>query len=128
MKVVVINNQWLGMVRQWQDMIYSKHRSGSDLSDPMAVKADGETDIYPDFPGIADGYRVKSERVSCKEDLAAAYARMLENPDEPYLLDIIVVSGENVYPMIPAGGSYRDIIMSEADMPTGAKESQGSNI
>ena len=37
-KVVVINNQWLGMVRQWQDMIYDKHRSGSDMSDPMAVK------------------------------------------------------------------------------------------
>ena len=50
-KVVVINNQWLGMVRQWQDMIYDKHRSGSDLSDPLAT---GENDIYPDFPKIMD--------------------------------------------------------------------------
>jgi acetolactate synthase-1/2/3 large subunit len=127
-KVVIINNQWLGMVRQWQDMIYSKHRSGSDLSDPVAVKSNGETDIYPDFPRIADGYRVKSERVSCKKELAAAYERMLADPDEPYVLDVIVAAEENVYPMIPAGGSYRDIIMSEADMPIGAKESQGSNI
>jgi acetolactate synthase-1/2/3 large subunit len=58
-KVVVINNQWLGMVRQWQDMIYEGHRSGSDLSDPMAVKAPGDVDIYPDFPAIAAGYRVR---------------------------------------------------------------------
>ena len=45
------------------------------------------------------------------EDLAAAYARMLAAPAEPYLLDVIVEAEENVYPMIPAGGSYRDIIM-----------------
>ena len=128
MKVVVINNQWLGMVRQWQDMIYDKHRSGSDMSDPMAVKAADEVDIYPDFPKIAEGYRVKAERVTRKEDLAAACERLLADPDEPYLLDIIVESEENVYPMIPAGGSYKDIIMSAADMPKGAAESQGSNI
>jgi len=110
-KVVVINNQWLGMVRQWQDMIYEGHRSGSDQSDPMAVKAPGETDIYPDFPMIAAGYRVRAERVSNPADLPAAFARLLENPDEPYLLDVIVDAAENVYPMIPAGGTYRDIIM-----------------
>jgi acetolactate synthase-1/2/3 large subunit len=45
-KVAVINNQWLGMVRQWQDMIYDKHRSGSDMSDPMAVKQPGSEDTY----------------------------------------------------------------------------------
>lgn len=113
-KIVVINNQWLGMVRQWQDMIYEGHRSGSDQSDPMAVKAPGETDIYPDFPMIAAGYRVRAERVSSPAELPAAFARMLENPDEPYLLDVIVDGAENVYPMIPAGGTYRDIIMGSA--------------
>ena len=59
-KVVVINNQWLGMVRQWQDMIYDKHRSGSDMSDPLAA---AEGDIYPNFLKIAEGYGVTSERV-----------------------------------------------------------------
>ncbi|MCZ6831211.1 MAG: thiamine pyrophosphate-dependent enzyme, partial [Gammaproteobacteria bacterium] len=127
-KVVVINNQWLGMVRQWQDMIYDKHRSGSDLSDPMAVKATGETGIYPDFPKIAEGYRVTAERVTSKADLAAACERLLADPNEPYLLDIIVEPEENVFPMIPAGGTYKDIIMSAADMPGGARDSQGSNI
>jgi acetolactate synthase-1/2/3 large subunit len=127
-KVVVINNQWLGMVRQWQDMIYDKHRSGSDLSDPMDVKAPGETGIYPDFPTIAAGYGVKAERVDIKEALASACERLLADPDEPYLLDIIVEPEENVFPMIPAGGTYRDIIMSADDMPSAGKDSQGSNI
>ncbi|QIB64596.1 biosynthetic-type acetolactate synthase large subunit [Kineobactrum salinum] len=127
-KVVVINNQWLGMVRQWQDMIYEGHRSGSDLSDPMAVKAAGDRDIYPDFPLLASGYRVRSERVSEPDQLEAAFVRMLADPEEPYLLDVIVAAEENVYPMIPAGGSYRDIIMSAADMPAGSRQRQGSNV
>ncbi|MFK7831035.1 MAG: biosynthetic-type acetolactate synthase large subunit [Congregibacter sp.] len=127
-KVVVINNQWLGMVRQWQDMIYEGHRAESGLGDPMAVKPAGELDIYPDFPTIAAGYRVRSERVSRPEDLPAAYERMLADPDEPYLLDVIVDAEENVFPMIPAGGSYKDIIMEEGDLRADARERQGSNV
>lgn len=127
-KVVIINNQWLGMVRQWQDMIYNKNRAGSSLSDPCQVKAETEADIYPNFLAIADGYRVANERVVCKEDLAAAFHRMLADPDVPYLLDIIVAREENVYPMIPAGGSYKDILMSDQDLKNVRREQQGSNI
>ena len=110
-KIVCINNQFLGMVRQWQDMIYAGHRSGSSLGDPMAVKRAGEQDIYPDFVTIAAGYRVPAERVTTREELAAAYARMLADPEQPYLVDVIVDREQNVYPMIPAGGSYKDIIL-----------------
>ena len=128
-KTFCINNQWLGMVRQWQDMIYDGHRSGSDLSDPMAVKKPDETDIYPDFPAIARGYRVPAERVTDMAELPAAIERMLADPDKPYLLDVIVSFEENVYPMIPAGGTYKDIIMSSRDLKTTAhKGSQGSHI
>ncbi|MBB3168996.1 biosynthetic-type acetolactate synthase large subunit [Simiduia aestuariiviva] len=128
-KVVVINNQWLGMVRQWQDMIYNKNRAGSSLSDPLTrVKADSDMDIYPNFLAIADGYRVTAERVVRKEDLPAAFERMLADPDQPYLLDVIVAREENVYPMIPAGGSYQDILMSDADLKGVKREQQGSNI
>jgi acetolactate synthase I/II/III large subunit len=128
-KVVVINNQWLGMVRQWQDMIYDGHRACSDLSDPlMEVKRTEDIDIYPDFLSIAKGYRVQAERVTVKEQLPEAYARMLTDPDEPYLLDIIVEADENVYPMIPAGASYRDIIMHSEDQDTESKPDQGPNI
>ncbi|MFO7552944.1 MAG: acetolactate synthase, large subunit, biosynthetic type, partial [Haliea sp.] len=93
-----------------------------------AVKAAGEADIYPDFPAIAAGYRVRAERVSAPAELAAAFERMLADPDEPYLLDVIVAAEENVYPMIPAGGTYRDIIMGPGDMPAAAREQQGSNV
>jgi acetolactate synthase-1/2/3 large subunit len=129
-KVVVINNQWLGMVRQWQDMIYQGRRAESSLADPTtAVKRAEETDIYPDFLAIARGYRVTAERVANKEELCAAYERLLADPDEPYLLDLIVRPEENVYPMIPAGATYKDIIMSADDLnkdsPPGK---QGSNI
>jgi acetolactate synthase-1/2/3 large subunit len=86
-------------------------------------------DIYPDFLAIAQGYRVRAERVSGKEELAAAYQRMLADPDEPYLLDIIVRPEENVYPMIPAGATYKDIIMSEDDLKKDSQGGkQGSNI
>lgn len=129
-KVVVINNQWLGMVRQWQDMIYRGRRAESSLSDPTtAVKRAEEMDIYPDFVTIARGYRVNGERITNKQDLAAAYERMLANPDEPYVLDVVVRPEENVYPMIPAGATYKDIIMSEEDLKKGSSSGkQGSNI
>ena len=128
-KMVIINNQWLGMVRQWQDMIYSGNRASSDLSDSvMAVKRGDGPSIYPDFPAIARGYGVTAERVTDKESLAAAFERMLANPDEPYLVDVIVEQDENVYPMIPAGGTYRDIIMSDADISSASKAQQASNI
>jgi acetolactate synthase-1/2/3 large subunit len=124
-KVVVINNQWLGMVRQWQDMIYDKHRSSSDLSDPMAVSEGG---IYPDFIKVAAGYGVSAERVLQRGELAAAFERMLQDPDEPYLVDVIVEAEENVYPMIPAGGTYMDIIMGDEDLSSVDAGQQGSNI
>jgi len=128
-KVVVINNQWLGMVRQWQDMIYEGHRSCSDLSDPMsAVKEAGEKGIYPDFLAISRGYRVTAERVTEPGELGAAFERLLADPDEPYLLDIIVEKEANVYPMIPAGASYRDVIMSDDDLRQANDQSQGSNV
>jgi acetolactate synthase-1/2/3 large subunit len=128
-KVVVINNQWLGMVRQWQDMIYEGHRSCSDLSDPMStVKDSGEPGIYPDFLAISQGYRVKAERVTAPGELRAAFERLLADPDEPYLLDIIVEKEANVYPMIPAGASYRDVIMCDEDLQQANSQSQGSNV
>lgn len=125
-KVVVINNQWLGMVRQWQDMIYNGHRSGSSMADRVIdVKPEGETDVYPDFVTIAAGYRIRGERVVKKEGLPGAFAPMLADPKAPYLLDVIVEREESVFPMIPAGGSYRDIIMNAEEM---FPDAQGSNI
>lgn len=128
-KVMVINNQWLGMVRQWQDMIYNKNRASSSLADPMSqVKRADDVEIYPNFLKIAEGYKVKAERITQPDQLNDALTRMLANPDEPYLLDVIVEAEENVYPMIPAGGSYKDIIMSDEDLAKADRSQQGANI
>ena len=136
-KIMVINNQWLGMVRQWQDMIYKGHRAASNLTDKLVVgKSVGEqieesVDVYPDFVKIADGYSVKAERVTSHDLLEDAIKRMLANPNEPYLLDVIVEAEENVFPMIPAGGTYRDIIMNLDELENRIKvmrQDQGSNI
>ncbi|MCP4302089.1 MAG: biosynthetic-type acetolactate synthase large subunit [Gammaproteobacteria bacterium] len=114
-KVVVINNQWLGMVRQWQDMIYKGHRSESELGHQEVAKSASATAVYPDFVAIADGYGVRAERTTTLGDLAKAYDRLLADPNEPYLIDVVVRREDDVYPMIPAGGTYKDMIMSLAD-------------
>ncbi|VVD67014.1 acetolactate synthase [Pandoraea pneumonica] len=109
-KVLVINNQWLGMVRQWQDMIYSRNRVASSLADPNAPQGADDGRPYPDFVTIAAGYGVAGARVTRAEELPAALARMLADPSEPYLLDVLVAREDDVYPMIPAGKSYRDVV------------------
>jgi len=82
------------MVRQWQDMIYDGHRSCTDLSDPMSdVKARDDQEVYLDFLAIAQGYRVRAERISAPEQLAAAFARMLAYPGAPYLAGRVGGSG-----------------------------------
>lgn len=115
-KVFVVNNQWLGMVRQWQDMIYANNRVLSASEDGLfAVKERDETLPYPDFVTIARGYGVAAERVTREAALGPAISRMLADPDQPYLLDVIVTREDDVYPMIPAGRSYRDVIFSRGE-------------
>ncbi|MFQ6048867.1 MAG: thiamine pyrophosphate-binding protein, partial [Phycisphaerae bacterium] len=121
-KIVVINNQYLGMVRQWQDMIYRRHRAESCLVDPNDdgtwpdhLRADR---AYPDFVTIAAGYRIPARRVWQPQRLQQAYEQMLAT-DGPYLLDVLVCPETNVYPMIPAGGTYRDIILSKPEADGG---------
>jgi len=112
-KTVVINNQYLGMVRQWQDMIYRGHRAETCLADPNTGFWQELADpcmVYPDFVAIAKGYGVAASRVWRPSDLETAYKIMLET-EGPYVLDVIVDPEENVYPMIPAGATYRDIIL-----------------
>lgn len=109
-KVLVINNQWLGMVRQWQDMIYARNRVASSLVDPSVPDGADDGRPYPDFVTIAAGYGVAGARVTRAEELPAALARMLADPSEPYLLDVLVAREDDVYPMIPAGKTYRDVV------------------
>jgi acetolactate synthase-1/2/3 large subunit len=111
-KIVILNNQHLGMVVQWEDRFYKANRAHTYLGMPeadYAVSGD-ETDIYPDFVTIAKGFGVRSARVTRVSQLREAFAAMLAH-DGPYLLDVMVPHQEHVLPMIPGGGSFKDTIM-----------------
>uniref|UniRef100_A0ACD5WSW0 Uncharacterized protein n=1 Tax=Avena sativa TaxID=4498 RepID=A0ACD5WSW0_AVESA len=104
-KVMILNNQHLGMVVQWEDRFYKANRAHTYLGNP-----ENESEIYPDFVTIAKGFNVPAVRVTKKNEVRAAIKKMLETPG-PYLLDIIVPHQEHVLPMIPSGGAFKDIIM-----------------
>ena len=103
-KALVLNNQHLGMVMQWEDKFYEGNRGNTYLGDPENRKQ-----IYPDYVAIAKGFNVPCERVMFKKDLRAAMQRMLDS-DQPYVLDVIVPYTEHVLPFIPAGKSVAEMI------------------
>jgi len=102
-KVMVLNNQHLGMVVQWEDRFYESNRGHTFIGDPEGKE------IYPDFVRIAEGCRVPAERVASRSDLPAAMERMLA-ASGPYVLDVVVPYQEHVLPMIPSGRTFEDII------------------
>lgn len=97
LKMILLNNNYLGMVRQWQELFFDERYSETHLENP-------------DFVKIADAYKIKGEKVTERKDLDAAIARMLEH-DGPYLLEVVVETKGMVYPMVPAGGSVTDILI-----------------
>ncbi len=103
-KALILNNQHLGMVVQWEDKFYQGNRGNTYLGDPNNMKQ-----IYPDYVAIAKSFNVPCERVMYKKDLRAALQRMLDS-DQPYVLDIIVPYTEHVLPFIPAGKSVAEMI------------------
>ncbi len=103
-KAVILNNQHLGMVVQWEDNFYEGNRGHTYLGDP-----DHRTQIYPDYVRVCNSFGVKCERVMYKKDLRPAIQRMLD-AKEPYVLDVIVPYTEHVLPFIPAGKTVADMI------------------
>lgn len=103
-KALVLNNQHLGMVVQWEDRFYAGNRGHTYLGDPENMKQ-----IYPDFIAMAKSFNVPCERVMFKRDLRAAMQRMLDS-DQPYVLDVITPYTEHVLPFIPAGKTVADMI------------------
>lgn len=110
-KMMILNNQFLGMVVQWEDRFYKANRAHTYLgSDDADYSVTGEeADIFPNFVKIAEGFRVPSKRVTRRCDLKAAIEEMV-NSEGPYLLDVMVPHESHVLPMIPGGGSFKDII------------------
>ena len=94
-KIVVLNNEFLGMVRQWQQLFFDKRYASTEMTNP-------------DFVTIAKGYHIESKRVTKREDLSAAVEEMMKS-DSTYFLEVCVEKEDNVFPMIPAGASVSDI-------------------
>jgi acetolactate synthase I/II/III large subunit len=103
-KAIIINNQHLGMVMQWEDRFYKGNRGHTYLGDP-----DNRQNIYPDYVAVCNSFNVKCERVMYQKDLRGAIQRMLD-ADEPYVVDVIVPYTEHVLPFIPAGHTVADMI------------------
>jgi acetolactate synthase-1/2/3 large subunit len=103
-KAIILNNQHLGMVVQWEDNFYAGNRGHTYLGDP-----DHRPEIYPDYVRVCNSFGVKCERVMFKKDLRAAIQRMLD-ADEPYVLDVVVPYSTHVIPFIPAGKTVADMI------------------
>ena len=94
-KVVILNNSFLGMVRQWQELFFDNRYSFVDLKNP-------------DFVKLASAFDIPGEKVVDRENLRAAVDRMLSTKG-PYLLEICVENEQNVFPMVPAGASVSDV-------------------
>jgi acetolactate synthase-1/2/3 large subunit len=110
-KVLLLNNQHLGMVVQWEDLMYESVRGQTILSDPDNIGGpDNPSGIYPDFVKIAEGFGIKSRRVFKRSELREAIREMIDH-DGSYLLDVIVPYTEHVLPMIKQGFSAKDILI-----------------
>ena len=97
-KIVVLNNSFLGMVRQWQELFFDRRYASTVMKNP-------------DFVKIAEGYGIEANRVSKREDLADAIKTMIAS-ENSYFLEVVIEQEDNVFPMIPTGASVSDIRLS----------------
>ncbi|WP_233862149.1 biosynthetic-type acetolactate synthase large subunit [Tenacibaculum piscium] len=97
-KIVVLNNEFLGMVRQWQQLFFDKRYASTEMTNP-------------DFVAIAKGYSIDAKRVTKREDLASTVKEMMASKDA-YFLEVCVEKENNVFPMIETGASVSDIRLS----------------
>jgi len=94
-KIVVLNNDFLGMVRQWQQLFFDNRYASTEM-------------VNPDFVTIAKGYQIDAKRVKERKDLDKAVEKMMASK-KPYFLEVCVEKEDNVFPMIPSGASVSDI-------------------
>lgn len=98
-KIAILNNQYLGMVRQWQELFWNRRYSGVDI------------EAQPDFVKLAEAYGAVGLRVTDKKDVESAIRKSLEYTDRPVLIDFHIAREENVFPMIPAGQSIEEMMV-----------------
>ena len=116
-KIMILNNQHLGMVVQWEDRFYKSNHAHTFLAltdqEEGTLKDFNETDdaadIFPDFVKMAESCRVPARRIFKRDELEDGIREMLES-DGAFLLDVMVPHIEHVMPMIPGGGGYPETI------------------
>ncbi|HEY1024208.1 MAG TPA: biosynthetic-type acetolactate synthase large subunit [Sphingobacteriaceae bacterium] len=96
-KILILNNNFLGMVRQWQQLFFEKRYSFTEMSNPNFIK-------------LAEAYSIPASKVEDRTQLSASLDEMLQSSG-PYLLEVVVEKEENVFPMVPAGAGIGDIIL-----------------
>ena len=101
-KILILNNSFLGMVRQWQELFHEKRYSFTDIHSP-------------DFVKVAQAYSIQAKHVSAREELKSAIKEMLDFP-ESYLLEIAVKHQDNVFPMVPQGKGVAEIVLSKEEI------------
>ena len=98
-KIIIMNNGYLGMVRQWQQLFYGRRYSNTVL------------EVQPDFVKLAESYGIKARRIRKKSEVAEALKELVAYKN-PYLLDVVIAKEENVYPMVPAGASLDNMLLT----------------
>ena len=110
-KILLLNNQHLGMVVQWEDLLYESVRGQTILGDPNNIGTpQNPSGLYPDFVKMAESFDCKARQVILKKDLRDGIVEMLEH-DGPYLLDVVIPYTEHVLPMIQQGKSAKEILI-----------------
>lgn len=98
-KIIILNNNFLGMVRQWQQMFFDKRYSFTELQNP-------------DFITIAKGFGITGHKVEVRDDLESGIQKMIDH-DGPYLLEVAIEKEDNVFPMVPTGASVSEIVLEQ---------------
>jgi acetolactate synthase I/II/III large subunit len=101
-KILILNNQFLGMVRQWQELFHQNRYSFVNITSP-------------DYVAVAKGYYIEGQKVSERESLKAALKTMIEH-NGPYLLEVMVSKENNIFPMVPQGRGVSEIVLSKEEL------------
>jgi acetolactate synthase-1/2/3 large subunit len=101
-KILILNNSFLGMVRQWQELFHEKRYSFTDIQSP-------------DFVKVANAYGIDGKQISKREELKASLKEMLDHPSS-FLLEVAVLHEDNVFPMVPQGKGVAEIVLSKEEI------------
>ena len=101
-KIIILNNRFLGMVRQWQELFHEKRYSFTDIQSP-------------DFVQVAKGYHIDGKQISKREELRSSLKEMLDHPSS-FLLEVAVAQEDNVFPMVPQGKGVAEIVLTKEEI------------